>query len=257
MELIDTHAHLQEEAFAPDRDEVLARARQAGVVAMFVVGFSVDSSQRAVDLAAQHPDLRSIIGLQPNYLLEMSPAAWEDVLTLARHPSVVAIGETGIDLYWKTTPLDLQQDYFQRHMALARQLDLPFVVHSRNADAEVVAELQRAAEFGPLRGVMHSFAGSAETATTCLELGLHLSFSGMVTSKGNKALREIASTVPAERILIETDCPYLAPSPHRGQRNEPALLKFTCDAIAHVRGISSAELAAQTTRNARELFRLS
>jgi TatD DNase family protein len=149
----------------------------------------------------------------------------------------------------------LQVEYFDRHLELSRRLDLPFVVHCRNAEAEVVAQLRRAAESGPLRGVMHSFSGSLETAQACLELGLYISFAGMVTFKNAHALRAVAAEVPADRILIETDSPYLAPSPHRGKRNEPAHVELTCVCLAEKRGVSPAEFARLTTENARRLFR--
>ncbi len=257
MELVDTHAHIQEDAFEPDRAEVLSRAHAAGVQRMVVVGFTVDSSRRAVELAEQRRDLFAVVGIQPNYVLDAKPADWETILELVQSPSVVGIGETGLDRYWKTVPLDLQAEYFQRHIRLSRETGLPFVVHCRDADQDVVAELRKAAPDGPLNGVMHSFTGTLETAQACWELGLHISFAGMVTFKNNHALRAVAAAVPAERILIETDCPYLAPSPNRGKRNEPAFVKFTAECLAEVWGMTVEEFAALTTANAERLFRLS
>ncbi len=257
MELVDTHAHIQEDAFEPDRAEVLTRAHEAGVQRMVVVGFTVDSSRRAVELAEQRRDLFAVVGIQPNYVLDAKPADWETILELVQSPSVVGIGETGLDRYWKTVPLDLQAEYFQRHIRLSRETGLPFVVHCRDADDDVVAELRKAAQDGPLNGVMHSFTGTLDTARACWELGLHISFAGMVTFKNNHALRAVAAAVPAERILIETDCPYLAPSPNRGKRNEPAYVKFTAECLAEVRGMPTEEFAALTTANAERLFRLS
>ena len=257
MELVDTHAHIQEDAFEPDRAAVLTRAHQAGVRRMVVVGFTVDSSRRAVELSEQRRDLFAVVGIQPNYVLETKPADWESILELVQSPSVVGIGETGLDRYWKTVPIDLQAEYFQRHMRLSRETGLPFVVHCRDAEEDVVAELRKAAKDGPLSGVMHSFSGDLETARACWELGLHISFAGMVTFKNNHALRDVAAAVPAERILIETDCPYLAPTPNRGKRNEPAFVKFTAECLAEVRGISTDDFAALTTSNAEKLFKLS
>lgn len=256
MEWVDTHAHIQEDAFDPDRSEILARARLAGVHHIVVVGFTVESSQRAVDLAAQYPGLSAVIGIQPNYVQEARPADWETIVDLARAPAVVGIGETGLDLYWDTCPLELQIDYFHRHIELSRSTGLPFVVHCRDAEQEVVRELRVAAQAGPLNGLMHSFSGSMETAQACWELGLYLSFAGMATFKNNHALRAIAVATPADRILVETDCPYLAPTPHRGKRNEPAFVKLTADCLAEARGISSSEFAALTTANAKRIFRL-
>jgi len=256
MELIDTHAHIQEDAFEADRAEVLVRAFEAGVKHIVVVGFNVDSSRRAVELAQLHPRLSAVVGIQPNYAHEARPGDWDTIVELARDPSVVGLGETGLDRYWKTVPIELQVEYFHRHLQLSRETGLPFVVHCRDADDEVVVELRKAAKTGSLNGVMHSFAGTLVTAQACWELGMYLSFAGMVTFKNNHALRAIAAAVPAERIVIETDCPYLAPSPNRGKRNEPAFVTLTADCLATVRGMSSNEFADLSTANAQRLFRL-
>ncbi|MDB5392216.1 MAG: ycfH [Planctomycetaceae bacterium] len=256
MEWVDTHAHVQEEAFDPDRSEVLKRAREAGVSTTIVVGFTVDSSRRAVELAVQYPELRAVVGIQPNYVQEARPADWETILELSRAPHVVGIGETGLDLYWDTCPIALQIEYFQRHIQLSRDTGMPFVVHCRNAEQEVVQVLQSAAHEGPLNGVMHSFTGTLETAQACLDIGMCLSFAGMATFKNNHALRAVAVATPSDRILVETDCPYLAPTPHRGKRNEPAFVRNTADCLAIARGVSSEEFAALTTENARRVFRL-
>lgn len=254
MDLVDTHVHIQEDAFEPDRAEVLTRACEAGVRRMVVVGFTVDSSRRAVELADRHPNLFAVVGIQPNYVQEARPADWETILDLVKLPSVVGIGETGLDLYWKSAPIEMQAEYFHRHIRLSRETGLPFVVHLRDADQEMVTELRKAAKDGPLNGVMHSFTGSLETAQVCWESGLHISFAGMVTFKNNHALRAVAAAIPADRILIETDCPYLAPSPNRGKRNEPAFVKFTAECLAEVRGMSVEDFAALTTANAEQLF---
>jgi len=256
MELVDTHCHLDEDAFEPDRDEVVAKFVQSGVVHAITIGTTAESSRRAVEVANRYPSVFAAVGIQPNYVQEAKPADFEVIAELARDPRVVAIGETGLDRYWDYSPLDLQIEYFHRHIELARQLDLPFVVHCRDAEAETVAELRRAAEAGPLRGVMHSFSGSLETARACLELGMYLSFAGMVTFKNAHALRAVAAEVPADRILVETDSPYLAPSPHRGKRNEPAHVTLTAACLADRRGVSFEEFARQTTENARRLFKL-
>lgn len=256
MELIDTHAHIQEDAFEPDRTEALSRAHQAGVGQVVVVGFTVDSSRRAVQLAEQRRDVFAVVGIQPNYVAETKPGDWDTILELAQSHRAAGIGETGLDLYWKTAPIELQAEYFQRHIRLSRELGKPFVVHCRDAEADVVTELRKAAKEGPLHGVMHSFSGSLETAKACWELGLHISFAGMVTFKNNFALRAVAEAVPADLIVIETDCPYLAPTPNRGKRNEPAFVKFTAECLAEVRGLSVEDFAALTTANARKLFPL-
>jgi TatD DNase family protein len=256
MQLFDTHAHLDEEAFETGREEVIARAEEAGLVAVVTIGTTAPTSVRSVELAEQYPLLHAAVGIQPNYAAEAAAGDWDTIVELASNPQVVAIGETGLDRYWDYAPIDVQVDYFRRHLALAAERDLPFIVHCREAEADVVRELQRAAEAGPLHGVMHSFAGDAETAQACLELGMHISFAGMVTFKKSDALRAVAADIPEDRLLVETDAPYLAPTPNRGKRNEPAFVRHTLECLAEVRGVPIENLAEQTTRNARAFFGL-
>jgi TatD DNase family protein len=256
MRLVDTHAHLDELAFDPDVPEVLGRARAAGVVAVLTIGITAETSRRAVALAEQHPHVYAVVGIQPNYVAQMQSDDWDEIVALARHPRVVGIGETGLDRYWDYAPIDQQAEWFDRHIELSRAVGKPFVVHCREAETDVVAQLQRAAAAGPLSGVMHSFCGGDEALQACLDLGLHISFAGMVTYKKNDDLRATAARVPADRLLIETDSPYLAPVPHRGKRNEPAHVVHTAQTLAVQRNTSLDELADQTTRNAARLFRL-
>lgn len=254
--LIDTHAHLDEQAFDVDRDEVLQRAVEAGVEHILTVGINVATSRAAVELAEQYEMISAVVGIQPNYVAEMQPGDWEAIEELATHPQVVGIGETGLDRYWDYAPIDLQQQYFDLHLELSRRINKPFVVHCREAEADVVEQLRRASANGPLNGVMHSFCGDAEVATVCLEMGLHISFAGMVTFKKNDALRAAASQVPHNRLLVETDAPYLSPVPLRGKRNEPANVVHTTKCISEAAGLSLDELARLTTANARRLFSL-
>ncbi len=261
MELVDTHAHLDEPAFDPDRDEVVAAAREAGVRTILTIGTTAASSRRAVEIAAEYECVHAVVGIQPNYAAEAKPGDWETIVELASSPQVIGIGETGLDRYWDHAPFDLQVEHFRRHLELARERDLPFVVHCREAEADVVAELRRAAESGPLRGVMHSFCGDAETAAACLDLGLHLSFAGMLTYKKSSDLRDVAATVPADRLLVETDSPYLVPHELRRRkkapkRNEPAFARFTAECLAESRGETLEAIASTTTSNALSLFRL-
>lgn len=256
MELIDTHAHLDEDAFEPDRDDVVSRAKAEGVVQIVTIGTTAESSGRALAVARRYPRVYAAVGIQPNYVHEARPGDWDAIELLASEPKVVAIGETGLDRYWDYAPFPLQQEYFAKHIELARRLDLPFVVHCREAEADVVDQLRSAAEAGPLRGVMHSFCGSLETAQACLELGLYISFAGMLTFTSAKQLRAVAGQMPLERVLVETDSPYLSPSPHRGKRNEPANVKLTAASLAQAHGIGLEDLARHVTDNARTLFRL-
>jgi TatD DNase family protein len=255
MKLFDTHAHLDDSRFRDDLPEVLERARQAGVERILTIGIDLDTSRKAVRLAEEHSLLRAVVGIQPNHVHESKPEDFAEIIRLLDSPVVVGIGETGLDRYWDKAPFDLQQQFFREHLRLCRKRTLPVVIHCREAEADVVAVLRE--EFdrtGPISGVMHSFTGDIETARSCLEMGLHISFAGMVTFKNNPALREVARTVPRERLLVETDSPYLAPMPHRGKRNEPAYVAHTATCLADLFQISPAELAEITTENARRLF---
>jgi len=256
MILFDTHAHLDEEAFHPDRNETVERALEAGVQTILTIGTTADSSERAVNLAATFPQVYAVVGIQPNYVAQMKPGDWERILKLSTADKVVGIGETGLDRYWDYAPIELQQDYFSRHIQLSRERDLPFVVHCREAEADVVELLQREAQQAPFKGLMHSFCGTPETAAACLDLGMYISFAGMLTFKKNDELRETAREIPLDRLLVETDAPYLAPVPQRGKRNEPAFVKHTCACLAELHGKSPEEMSEITTRNAKTLFQL-
>ncbi len=256
MKLIDTHVHLDEEAFRPDRDEVVARAAAAGVANLITIGITAATSRAAVEIARSYPAVYAAVAIQPNYVSQAAPGDWEVIQELATQPKVVAIGETGLDRYWDYAPFDLQVEFFDKHLELAQRLDLPFIVHCREAESDVVAQLRRAAGGGQLRGVMHSFAGNAETAQACVELGMFISFAGMLTFKKNDALRAVAAQVPLDRLLVETDAPYLAPTPFRGKRNEPAYVRNTAEVLASLRNVSLDEIAQITTDNAQRLFRL-
>ena len=198
----------------------------------------------------------AVVGIHPNYCSEVNSADWETIEGLAAHPRVVAVGETGLDRYWDYAPIDVQREYFLRHLELSAKIDKPFVVHCREADEEVREVLREAAKTQPLHGVMHSFCQSAESAKECLDLGMHLSFTGMLTFKKNVELRELAASLPPERIFVETDAPYLAPVPNRGKRNEPAFVRFTLECLAEAHGVSAEDMAIQTTENARRFFGL-
>jgi len=252
---IDTHAHLDDEQFDSIRDQVVERASLAGVSKVICIGTTAAASVKCVELAEQYASVHAAVGIQPNYCAEAVDGDWDQVVTLAGNPQVVALGETGLDRYWDHTPFEMQQDYFDRHLRLSKSSGLPFVVHMRDCGEDVYAMLVDARARGPLHGVMHSFTGDADLAQRCVELGLYISFAGMVTYKKSEELRAVARGIPAERLLIETDSPYLSPHPHRGQRpNEPALVVHTAACLADVRGISLGELAALTTANAEALF---
>jgi TatD DNase family protein len=254
-ELIDTHAHLDDQRFHEDLPQVLERAAEAGVAQVVTIGTTAPSSAACVKLASIYPMLAAAVGIQPNLVAEAAPDAWDHVLRLVEHPQVVAIGETGLDRHWASTPFVQQEEYFARHLELARRRNLPVVIHCREAEADVVRMLRQDFEaHGPVRGVMHSFTGDAATAAACLALGLHISFAGMVTYKNAATLRDVVRHVPVDRLLVETDSPYLAPMPVRGRRNEPAFVAHTAACLAGVLGLEVAVLARHTTQNAQALF---
>ena len=205
---IDTHAHLDDERFHGDLPAVLQRAAEAGLERIVVVATTAPDSRRCVELAQRHALLRATIGIQPNHVAEEAPTAWDEVLALAQRPEVVALGETGLDRYWDRTPFAQQEDYFARHLELARKIDRAVVIHCREAEADVVRMLRQDYDkHGPVRAVMHSFTGDLGTAEACLQMGLHISFAGMLTYKNAQALRDVAAKMPIERVLVETDCP--------------------------------------------------
>jgi len=256
MLLVDTHAHLDQEEFAADRGDVIDRATAAGVQQIVSVGVSAPSSVATVSLAQQWPGIFSAVGIHPNYCAQASAGDWESIVALIGQPKVVAIGETGLDRHWNDSPFEMQLDYFDRHLHLMQQTGLPIIIHTRESEADVMTMLREAHERGPLRGVMHSFVGDASMAAECIKLGMHISFAGMVTFKKSDALRQVAATIPADRLLIETDSPYLSPHPLRGKRNEPAHVVHTLNCLAEVRGMTPQQLAQQTTANSQQLFRL-
>jgi len=255
MPLIDTHAHLDDGRFADDFDAVLARAREAGVERMIAVATTAASSLSCWRLAQKHAMLWATAGLHPNNVASEPATAWDDVVHLVDEPLVVALGETGLDRHWHDTPFPQQEEFFARHLDLSRKTGLPVVIHCREADADMLAMLR--AEFqahGPIHAVMHSFCGDAAMAAECLAMGLFISFAGMLTYKNADAIRQAAKTIPLDRVLVETDCPYLAPVPVRGQRNEPAHVVHTARCLAGVLGIPLETLAEHTTANALRLF---
>jgi TatD DNase family protein len=257
FELIDTHAHLDDEQFQQDLPAVLERAAAVGVHQTVIVATTAASSAVCVELANRYPALAATVGIQPNHVAQAEPGAWDQVVALVTKNRVVAVGETGLDRHWDYSPFAQQEEYFARHLQLARRHRLAVVIHCREAEADVVRMLREDYDQnGPVRGVMHSFTGDIATAEACLAMGLHISFAGMVTYKNAHNLRAVAATIPADRMLVETDSPYLAPVPMRGNRNEPAYLTHTTACLADVRGVQPNILAEQTTRNAKQLFGL-
>lgn len=255
--LIDTHAHLDDPKFADDLPDVLSRAVSAGVDRIITIGTDAATSRANIELARRFPLLRSAVGIQPNHVAEAQLDDWATILELANDSTCMAIGETGLDRYWDRAPFALQEEYFAGHIELGRTSKKPIVIHSREAEVDVLRMLR--AEFhahGPIAGVMHSFTADAMTAKACLEMGLYISFAGMVTYKNAENLRQVAATIPLDRLLVETDSPYLAPVPMRGKRNEPSYVRHTAECLAGVLRLSVATLCETTTRNAKTLFKI-
>jgi TatD DNase family protein len=253
---VDTHAHLDDERLRTHLPAVLNRAAGAGVSQVIAIGTTANDSSRLVQVAQATSGVFVAVGIHPNEAAEANDGDWFRITELTTQPRVVALGETGLDRYWDRTPFELQRVWFDRHLALARQHDLPVVIHCRDCQHDVLAQLLRHER--PIRGVMHAFTGNRDEARAFLELGLLISFAGMITftNKGLDALRDVAAQVPLDRLLVETDSPYLSPHPYRGQANEPARVVVTGERLAEIHGVSTSELARITTDNARRLFRL-
>jgi TatD DNase family protein len=254
IRLIDTHMHLHLPQFDQDRAAVLARAADADVARMVEIGYDLVSSRAALELAEQHPHIYAVVGIQPHYASAASAAWIDEVRRLAAQPKVVAIGEIGLDYYHDRAPHEAQEQLFRTQLALARELRLPVVIHSRDAQADTVRILGDAAHGQP--GVMHSFSGDWAYASACLDVGFMLSFSGPVSFPKATELHDVARRVPLDRLLTETDSPYLSPHPLRGKRNEPARVRLVAEQIAALRGIALAELAAAVWHNAATFFNL-
>jgi TatD DNase family protein len=254
--LIDTHAHLDDPRLRGDWDGVLGRARAAGVVQVLAIGTTAADSAVVVELSRSHRGIFAAVGIHPNEASGATEADWAAILDLAGRPEVVAIGETGLDRHWDSTPFEVQQQWFGRHLELAHRLDRPVVIHGRDCARDLIAQLRALGR--PVRGVQHSFTGTWDDARAFLDLGLHLSFAGMLTytNRSLDALRDVAARIPLDRILVETDSPYLSPHPFRGKTNEPARVAVTARRLAEIRRLDPDELARITTENARSLFRL-
>ncbi len=255
--LFDSHAHLSFTKFDEDLGEVLTRAREAGLVGIINVGSGGEARafRQGLPLALAHEWIWATAGLHPHDARHGSPELLEELAQTAEHPRVVAVGETGLDYHYEYSPRSDQRRVFRAQLRLARSLGKPFVVHTREADEDTL-EIIRQEGVGEAGGVVHCFSGGPELAAAAIELGLHVSFSGIVTFPKARSVREAAVQVPDERLLIETDSPFLAPPPFRGKRNEPAYVRRVCDTLAELRGLTTEDVARITTRNTRRLFSL-
>jgi TatD DNase family protein len=251
--LFDTHCHLDVPAFDADREDVIARALAAGVSVLLNPAYDLASSRRAIALANVRRDVYAAVGIHPNDIAALEPGGLDELRRLALSPRVVAIGEIGLDYYWNTSPHDVQQAMFRRQIELAQELNLPIIIHCREAYEDTLAILETAGS----KILLHSFAGSPEQADEAMRRGYCLGVGGPVTFKKSEALREIVRRAPLDHLFLETDAPYLAPHPYRGKRNEPAYLALSAQKVAEVRRTTVDEVAAATTGAARRFFNIS
>jgi TatD DNase family protein len=251
--LIDTHAHLTDRQFDADLDAVISRAEANGVSAIVDVGESLATSLGCIEHARRHVNVFASVGIHPHHAGRASEEEIEEFARLADSPSVVAVGETGLDYYRRAASRESQVKLFERSLGIAIEKGLPAIVHCRDAYADLIAILREAGGRGA-RGVVHCFSGGMEDAEALLEMGYSISIGGPLTYPANDSLRGVVKHVPLDRILLETDCPYLAPQRHRGKRNEPANVAYVALEIARLRGLSEEEVGAVTTANARRLF---
>lgn len=251
--LFDTHAHLNSKSFDEDREQVIRRALNAGVRRIVNIGFNRETIPSSVALAEAYDFIYTAVGWHPQDAIDMREGDLEWIEELCSHPKVVAIGEIGLDYYWDTSPKEVQHQVFREQIRLARRLGLPIIIHNRDAHQDVVNILreEKADEVG---GIMHCFSGSWEIAKACLDMNFYISFGGPVTFKNAKQPKEVLAKVPLDRLLIETDCPYLTPHPFRGKRNESAYVRYVAEAAAEIKGLSYEELASVTFTNALQCF---
>ena len=251
---IDSHAHLEMEAFDGDRDAVLGRAAAAGLTAIVTVGTTIPDCKKAVELARLHPTIYAAIGIHPHEVKGIDAGTYDALRNLAQQQKVVAIGEIGLDFFYNLSPREVQLRRFAEQLDLALELNLPVIIHDREAHAETLKILEQRKR--GLRGVLHCFSGDVAMALECLALGFYISVAGPVTYRKSEQLRAVAREIPVERLLIETDAPYLSPQPWRGKRNEPAYVVETARCLAEVRDMAAEELERSTEENARRLFGL-
>lgn len=252
--LVDSHCHLDFPDFEGELEDILARAREAGVARMVTVSTRVREFDRIHAIATAHEPVYCSLGTHPHNAAEETEVTAEHLVRMAEWPKVVALGESGLDFHYDHSPRDDQRTSFRTHIEAARRTGLPLIIHTRSADEETAQILGEEMAKGPFKALLHCFSSGRELALKGVDLGLYVSFSGILTFKKSDELREIACEIPADRLLVETDAPFLAPTPHRGKRNEPAFVRHTAQILAETRGVGLAEIAAQTSANFFRLF---
>lgn len=253
--LFDTHVHLNARQFMEDREETIQRAFDAGVKYMVVVGFDSETIPLAIEIAEQYDTIYAAVGWHPVDAIDMTEDHLKWIEELSAHPKVVAIGEMGLDYHWDKSPKDIQKEVFRKQIQLAKKVQLPIIIHNREATEDIIEILQEE-DAQAVGGIMHCYNDSVEYVQTCLDMNFYISLGGPVTFKNAPLPKEVAVQVPGDRLLVETDAPFLAPHPNRGKRNEPAYVKLVAEEIADLRGVSLEELSKLTTQNAFSLFKL-
>lgn len=253
--LFDTHCHLNVDAFEEDVEETIERAKELGVSKFAVVGFDTETIKNSLELSQAHPEIYSIIGWHPTEAGSYSPDIQESLIQLLGQDKVVAMGEMGLDYYWNTSPKEVQEKVFRQQIQIAKDLKLPISIHMRDA-IEDTYRILKEEDVSSIGGIMHSYSGDVDYMKRFLDLGMHISLSGVVTFKKAVEVHEVAKVVPLDRLLIETDAPYLAPVPYRGKRNEPGYVRYVAERVAELREMDFEELANVTMTNAKRLFRL-
>jgi TatD DNase family protein len=253
--LTDSHTHMNDPQFDEDREQAIERAREAGISLMINVGFNRQTIPSSLALAEKYDFIYSTVGWHPHDAIDMKEEDLVWIESLLEHPKVVAIGEIGLDYYWDNSPRDVQADVFRKQIRLARKVGMPIVIHNRDAHQDVV-DILREEKADEVGGVMHCFSSSWEVAKECLDLNFYISFGGPVTFKNAVKPKEVAKQVPLDKLLIETDSPYLTPHPYRGKRNETAYVKLVAEMVAEIHGLTLEEIANITTDNAKKLFRI-
>jgi TatD DNase family protein len=249
--LIDSHAHLEMKEFNPDREEVIERARQAGVSYIVTVGTNLAQSRKALSLARQHENIYATVGVHPHDVARADSKTFDDLCEIARDPKVVAYGEIGLDFFRNISPREKQIEMFNLQLELAVQLKLPVIIHDRDAHEQTLRMVKAS---GVRRGVFHCFSGDYSMARQCIDLGFYISIPGVVTFDNAKTIQDVAQRVPLSSLLLETDAPYLTPAPHRGKRNEPSFIINTAKKVAQIKGLPWEEVADVTARNTMNLF---
>jgi len=253
---IDSHAHLDDERFDGDRELLISSLKDNKIDIVLNIGADLKTSKASVKLAQKYDNIFAVVGVHPHDAKDVDENYIQQLRELAKEEKVVAIGEIGLDYYYDNSPRDIQRKIFTEQINLAKELNLPIVIHTRDAAQETFDILKEAASDGSIKGVMHCYSGSVEMALEYIKLGFYISIGGPVTFKKSRVSKEVAVAIPLDKLLIETDSPYLTPEPYRGKRNEPMFVKYTAETIAEVRGISVEELGEVTSRNVKELFRI-